>query len=120
MLRKRERYPAIPRLQYLRQLGAGVHVGHDASNVSGASIAVVSAAVPPDNIEVATANLRGIPVLTRAEILGELVEAKFGIAVTGTHGKTTTSSMIGLVMIEAGLDPTIILGEEAQEVPMGG
>jgi|CZCA01.1.fsa_nt_gi UDP-N-acetylmuramate--alanine ligase len=109
-----------PRLQYLRQLGAGVHVGHDASNVSGASIAVVSAAVPPDNIEVATANLRGIPVLTRAEILGELVEAKFGIAVTGTHGKTTTSSMIGLVMIEAGLDPTIILGEEAQEVPMGG
>jgi len=108
-----------PRLQYLRLLGAYVSVGHDPSNVAGASIVVVSAAIPPDNTEVKTANESGIPVVTRAEILGKLVGSKFGIAVTGTHGKTTTSSMIGVMMIEAGLDPTIILGEEAEQVPMG-
>jgi UDP-N-acetylmuramate--alanine ligase len=109
-----------PRLQYLHSLGANIHVGHDSSNVGDATIAVVSAAIPPDNIEVVTAREIGIPVFTRAEILGKLVASRFGIAVTGTHGKTTTSSMIGVMMIEAGLDPTIILGEEAQEVPMGG
>lgn len=108
------------RLEYLHRLGASVYVGHDSSHVAGASVAVVSAAIPPDNVEIAAANQSGIPVVTRAEILGKLVGSKFGIAVTGTHGKTTTSSMIGVVMIEAGLDPTIILGEEAQHVPMGG
>jgi UDP-N-acetylmuramate--alanine ligase len=108
------------RLEYLHSLGASVYVGHDPSNVAGASIAVVSAAIPPDNVEITTAIQNGIPVVTRAEILGKLVASKFGIAVTGTHGKTTTSSMIGVMMIEAGLDPTIILGEEAEHVPMGG
>ncbi len=109
-----------PRLQYLHRLGARVSVGHDPCNVAGASIVVVSSAVPPDNIEVKIARQSGIPVMTRAEILGKLVESKFGIAVTGTHGKTTTSSMIGVMMIEAGLDPTVILGEETELVPMGG
>ena len=99
---------------------ASVYVGHDPSNVEGADIAVISAAVPQDNVEVNAAVQSGIPVMTRAEVLGELVASKYGIAVTGTHGKTTTSSMIGTMLIEAGLDPTVILGEEAQHVPMGG
>ncbi|NLB74145.1 MAG: UDP-N-acetylmuramate--L-alanine ligase [Firmicutes bacterium] len=108
------------RLQCLHSLGASVCVGHDPTNVAGASVAVVSAAIPRDNVEIAAAKQSGIPVVTRAEALGKLVGSKFGIAVTGTHGKTTTSSMIGLMTIEAGLDPTIILGEEAEHVPMGG
>jgi UDP-N-acetylmuramate--alanine ligase len=108
------------RLQCLRSLGASVYVGHDPSNVAGASVVVASAAIPEDNVEITAAIQGGIPVLSRAEILGKLVGSGFGIAVTGTHGKTTTSSMIGVMMIEAGLDPTIILGEEAQHVPIGG
>lgn len=108
------------RLEYLESLGASVYVGHDPSNLEGADIAVISAAVPQDNVEVNAAVQSGIPVMTRAEVLGELVASKYGIAVTGTHGKTTTSSMIGTMLIEAGLDPTVILGEEAQHVPMGG
>jgi UDP-N-acetylmuramate--alanine ligase len=109
-----------PRLEYLRRLGASIHVGHTSSNVVGAGIAITSAAIPPGNIEIKTAEQEGIPIITRAEILGKLVDSKFGIAITGTHGKTTTSSMIGVMMVEAGLDPTIILGEEAQYAPMGG
>ncbi|MDK2930122.1 MAG: UDP-N-acetylmuramate--alanine ligase [Bacillota bacterium] len=109
-----------PRAQALRAAGADVHVGHSAALVEGASRIVVSAAVPRDNVEVLAAERLGIPTQSRAEVLGELMNPKLGIAISGTHGKTTTSSMVATILLEAGLDPTCILGEEVDAVPGGG
>ncbi len=94
----------------LVEMGAQIHFGHKAGNVAGADVAVYSAAVPMDNPEIQEAHKRAIPVIARTEMLAELMRLKYGIAISGTHGKTTTTSMIGLVMTEAGLDPTLVIG----------
>ncbi len=94
----------------LIKLGIPVAFGHKRENIFGANVLVVSSAVKEDNPEVAAARKDKIPVIRRAEMLGELMRMKFGIAVSGTHGKTTTTSMIGQILSSAGLDPTIVVG----------
>ncbi len=94
----------------LAGLGIEIHQGHDPAHVAGADLVVVSSAVPPDNPEVQAARQQGIAVVRRAEMLAELMRLKYGIAVAGTHGKTTTTSLVGTVLTEAGLDPTVIVG----------
>ena len=96
--------------QRLAGLGARIHAGHEASNVKDADVVVYSSAVTPDNPEVVEAARRKIPVIRRAEMLAEVMRLHHGIAVAGTHGKTTTTSLIGQIMIKAGLDPTVIVG----------
>jgi UDP-N-acetylmuramate--alanine ligase len=94
----------------LRALGIPVTVGHAADNLGHAQVVVVSSAVKADNPEIVAARARLIPVVRRAEMLGELMRLKWSIAIAGTHGKTTTTSMIGALLDEAGLDPTVING----------
>jgi len=94
----------------LAEQGIVVHYGHRAQNVAGADLVVVSSAVPHDNPEWVAASQAGIPVVKRAQILGEMMAGRFGIAVAGTHGKTTTSAWIAFVLAEMGLDPTFIVG----------
>ena len=94
----------------LARLGARVHESHSAAQVEGAQVVVTSSAVPPDNPEVLEAARLGIPVIPRAEMLAELMRLKFSVAVAGAHGKTTTTSMIALMLAEAGLDPTAVIG----------
>jgi UDP-N-acetylmuramate--alanine ligase len=94
----------------LARLGAKVFKGHRADRVRGADVAVISSAVKEDNVEVQEARLLKIPVIPRAEMLAELMRMKYGIAVAGSHGKTTTTSMIALVLEYGGFDPTIIVG----------
>ncbi|HET7135688.1 MAG TPA: UDP-N-acetylmuramate--L-alanine ligase, partial [Casimicrobiaceae bacterium] len=94
----------------LRSLGVAIAIGHDAANVAGADAVVVSTAIAPDNPEVAVAGERGIPIVPRALMLAELMRLKQGIAVAGTHGKTTTTSLIASVLAEGGLDPTFVIG----------
>ncbi len=91
-------------------VGVKVFEGHAADHVGDADVVVVSSAVKPANPEVAEAGRRGIPVIPRAEMLAELMRLKFSIAVAGSHGKTTTTSMIALVLERAGLDPTAVIG----------
>ncbi|HEX6440739.1 MAG TPA: UDP-N-acetylmuramate--L-alanine ligase [Stellaceae bacterium] len=94
----------------LVELGIPVAIGHQAENLSGAEVVVISSAVKPDNPEVVGARARRLPVVRRAEMLAELMRLKWPIAVAGTHGKTTTTSMIGGLLETAGLDPTVING----------
>ena len=94
----------------LASQGVRVHVGHDARFVGDAEMLVVSAAVPSTNSEVVEAHRRQIPVIPRAEMLAELMRLRYGIAVAGAHGKTSTTSMIALVLERAGLDPTAVIG----------
>jgi UDP-N-acetylmuramate--alanine ligase len=95
----------------LRSLGARVYVGHQEENLAGnPSVVVISTAVKYSNPEVLEARRRHIPVIARAEMLAELMRMKYGIAVAGSHGKTTTTSMIAAVLSTAGLDPTIVIG----------
>jgi UDP-N-acetylmuramate--alanine ligase len=94
----------------LETLGIRVTYGHDASRVGDADVVVISSAVRPTNPEVAEAISRQIPVIPRAEMLAELMRLRFAIAVAGAHGKTTTTSMIALVVERAGLDPTAVIG----------
>lgn len=94
----------------LRAMGIEVHVGHAAANLGDARVVVVSSAVKADNPEVTAARDRLVPVVRRAEMLGELMRLKWSIAVGGTHGKTTTTSLISAVLDGAGLDPTVING----------
>ncbi|HEX7615389.1 MAG TPA: UDP-N-acetylmuramate--L-alanine ligase [Thermoanaerobaculia bacterium] len=97
-------------------LGIRVHQGHRAENVAGADVVVYSSAVHESNPEVAAARAAGIPVIKRAEMLAEVMRVKRGIAIAGTHGKTTTTSMTGAILMAAGLDPTIIVGGRMREV----
>lgn len=99
-----------PITEHLKQLGAGISASHEAENVKGADVVVISSAIRDDNAEVQAAHDLGIPVIRRAEMLAELMRMKYGIAIAGTHGKTTTSSMTGLVLQEGQLDPTLIIG----------
>jgi len=94
----------------LRGLGVRVAEGHDAAHVGDAEVVVYSSAVRPDNPELADARRRRIPVIPRAEMLAELMRLRSGIAVAGAHGKTTTTSMVALVLERAGLDPTAVIG----------
>src|SRR6266700_2332684 len=94
----------------LASLGATIFNEHRAENVSGAEVVVVSSAVPPDNPELAEARALHIPVIQRAEMLAELMRLKYGIAVAGMHGKTTTTSMVAAVLAASGLDPTVVVG----------
>jgi UDP-N-acetylmuramate--alanine ligase len=96
--------------RHLAELGIRTQVGHDAHHVHDADVVVVSTAVAPDNPEVAAARERGIPVVPRALMLAELMRFKQGIAIAGTHGKTTTTSLVASVLAEGGLDPTFVIG----------
>jgi UDP-N-acetylmuramate--alanine ligase len=97
-------------LRRLTALGMPTYVGHDASHVRGADVLVTSTAVRPDNVEVLAARAQGIPIVPRAVMLAELMRMKQGIAIAGTHGKTTTTSLVASVLAEAGLDPTFVIG----------
>jgi UDP-N-acetylmuramate--alanine ligase len=94
----------------LAQLGATIYEGHDPSHVGNADVLVYSSAITPDNVEVQEAQRRNIPVIKRAEMLAELMRMKYGVAIAGTHGKTTTTSITGLVLTEGGFKPTVIIG----------
>jgi UDP-N-acetylmuramate--alanine ligase len=97
-------------VQRLRRLGATVFIGHDAANIADADAVVVSSAVDSSNPEVAAARLALMPVVPRAEMLAELMRFRYSIAVAGTHGKTTTTSLVASVLAEGGLDPTFVIG----------
>jgi UDP-N-acetylmuramate--alanine ligase len=100
-----------PTTERLRQLGAQVFDhGHAAANLSGAEVVVTSSAIARDNPEVAEARRLHVPVIQRAEMLAELMRLKYGIAIAGMHGKTTTTSMVAAVLAAGGLDPTVIVG----------
>ena len=94
----------------LAKLGATIYEGHDAAHVAGAKALVVSSAVDEQNPEVQEARRLQIPVIPRGELLAELMRLKYGIAVAGSHGKTTTTSMTATVLNHAGLDPTVVVG----------
>jgi UDP-N-acetylmuramate--alanine ligase len=94
----------------LARLGVKVAIGHEPANVGDADVVVVSSAVNAANPEVAEARRLRVPVIPRAEMLAELMRLRFGIAIAGAHGKTTTTSMIALVLERAGLDPTAVIG----------
>jgi UDP-N-acetylmuramate--alanine ligase len=99
-----------PITAHLAGLGARIHEGHDAANVGGAKAVVISSAVREDNPEVQEAHRLKIPVIPRGELLAELMRLKFGIAVAGSHGKTTTTSMLAAILSHAGQDPTVVVG----------
>jgi len=96
--------------QRLQRLGVRFFLGHRPENISQANVVVVSSAIREDNVEVITAKEKAIPVIPRAEMLAELMRMKDSIAVTGSHGKTTTTSLIGAILAQAGLDPTLVIG----------
>src|ERR1700722_12516446 len=99
-----------PVTERLRKMGAAIFEGHEDTHVSGAHVVVISSAVKPDNVELLEAHRLKIPVIPRAEMLAELMRLKYGIAVAGAHGKTTTTSMVASVLDAAGLDPTFVVG----------
>lgn len=94
----------------LKKLGAEIFHSHTANNILGVDVVVVSTAISKDNVEVEAARSRRIPVVPRAEMLAELMRFRHGVAVAGTHGKTTTTSLLATVFAEAGLDPTYVIG----------
>ena len=96
--------------QRLAGLGATIFEGHAAENITGAEVVVTTSAAPPDNPEVIEAHKLHIPVIPRAEMLAELMRLKYGIAIAGMHGKTTTTSMVAAVLAAGGLDPTVVVG----------
>lgn len=99
-----------PTTERLRGMGMQVHAGHAAEYLQGADVVVISSAIKEDNPELAAARAQRIPVVPRAEMLGELMRFRRGIAVAGTHGKTTTTSLLASVLAEAGYDPTFVIG----------
>jgi UDP-N-acetylmuramate--alanine ligase len=105
-----------PITERLQKLGASIFEGHSASNIDGAQVVVTSTAVRADNPEVVEAVRRQIPVIPRAEMLAELMRLKYGIAIAGSHGKTTTTSMVATVFDRAGFDPTIVVGGRASTI----
>jgi UDP-N-acetylmuramate--alanine ligase len=106
-------------LDSLRTAGARVVLGHAPKNVGDPDAVVVSSAIPPGNVEVRTATERGIPVLPRGEVLAALMRGLRGVAVAGTHGKTTTTSMIAVMLTRLGLDPTYVIGADLNEIGSG-
>lgn len=106
--------------QELEEVGIQVYSGHIGQQIEGADLVVISSAVDDTNPEVIEAKNRGIPIIKRAEMLGELMRLKFSIGIAGTHGKTTTTAMIGKIMTMAKLDPTVLIGGRAVEINSGG
>ncbi|HDM90424.1 MAG TPA: UDP-N-acetylmuramate--L-alanine ligase, partial [candidate division WOR-3 bacterium] len=104
----------------LEKLGIKIFYGHAPENVEGAEVVVVSTAIPPDNPEVLYAHEKKIPVIPRAEMLAELMRMKYSIAVSGAHGKTTTTSMIASILEKAGYDPTVVVGGRIRGMGTGG
>ncbi len=104
----------------LADAGVTVFTGHNAAHIDGAELVVVSSAVPASNPERTAANERGIPVMKRADLLGTLMEGAIGIAVAGSHGKTTTTGMIAAILLGSGQDPTVILGGTLPELGGNG
>ncbi|NLP17816.1 MAG: UDP-N-acetylmuramate--L-alanine ligase [Firmicutes bacterium] len=100
----------------LGDMGAVIHIGHRKENLNSPDLLVVSSAIPGANVEVVTAQELGIPVLQRGEMLAHLMDMKQGIAVAGSHGKTTTTSMISLLLEKNGLDPTVLIGGELNDI----
>jgi UDP-N-acetylmuramate--alanine ligase len=100
--------------QRLSSLGATIHFGHDTSNVSSPDVVVISSAVSAENPEVVAARAKKIPVIPRAEMLAELMRLKYSVTIAGAHGKTSTTSMTGILLQDAGLDPTIVIGGRLQ------
>ncbi len=100
----------------LIRLGAEIFYGHQSSNIKDVDVVVISSAVRPDNPEVLEARSRGIPVIPRAEMLAEIMRGKTGIAIAGTHGKTTTTSMTAQILMHAGLDPTVVVGGKVEAI----
>ncbi len=109
-----------PHLADLEAGGAVVYSGHDPAVAVKADAVVVSAAVPASDPEFAAARAAGVPVFTRAQLLGQLFEAKRGIGVTGTHGKSTTTAMVASILMHAGLDPVVMVGAGMSWAPSGG
>ena len=103
---------------HLKTLGADIRHNHSAENVSGKHVVVVSSAISDDNVEVQAAREQSIPVIPRAEMLAELMRMKYGIAIAGTHGKTTTTSLVATVLAAGNLDPTVVIGGRIKN--MGG
>ena len=103
-------------IRRLEALGAVVHIGHDAAHVAGANVVVASRAVPDLNTEIVAARYRGIPVLHRAQLLAQILEGRFGIAIVGTHGKTTTTAMTAHVLTLGGCDPTALIGGDVEDL----
>lgn len=97
-------------VERLREKGATVHIGHQASNVDGAGAVIISSAIKGDNVEVKAARAQGIPVVRRADMLAEIIRMKWTVACAGTHGKTTTTTMVAALLDGAGIDPTVING----------
>jgi len=104
-----------PFARTLAERGAVVHEGHSASNLNGAELVIISSAIAADNIEVVAAKQRGLPILKRADFLGRLMTGRLGIAVAGTHGKTTTTGLIAFLLDKCGFDPTFIVGGVLQD-----
>ena len=102
-------------IERLRALGISITIGHHADNLKHCKVLVVSSAISADNPELLAAQQRAIPIITRAEMLAELMRFRFGIAVAGTHGKTTTTSLIAALMSAAGLDPTYVIGGKLEK-----
>jgi len=94
----------------LKRLGVQIRVGHDAAHVQGADVVVYSSAVARDNPEVRAAQAAGIPIISRGEMLAELMRVKYAVVIAGSHGKTTTTSLVATVLRAAGLDPTVVVG----------
>ena len=95
---------------HLRSLGINVLIGHQAENITDSDVVVYSSAIKPENAELEAAHEHRIPIIPRAEMLAELMRFRLGIAVAGTHGKTTTTSMVASILAEAGFDPTYVIG----------
>jgi UDP-N-acetylmuramate--alanine ligase len=103
----------------LAKLGVTVYIGHEAAHIEGAQVVVTSTAVAADNPEVLSAQARGVPVIPRVEMLAEVARLKYTIAIAGTHGKTTTTSMVAAVLQAGGLDPTVIVGGRIKHLDSG-
>jgi len=103
----------------LAEKGAKIYVGHEAAQVTDADVVVFSSAVPPSNPELIAARRSGVPVIPRAAMLGELMRLKDGIAIAGSHGKTTTTSLVATVLRGAGLDPTVVIGGKLNALGSG-
>jgi len=97
-------------IRRLSDMGCNVFKGHSAAHIKGADVVVYSSAVPQDNPEIIRATELKIPVIPRAELLAELMRLKYGIAIAGAHGKTTTTSMVASILTAGGLDPTVVIG----------
>ena len=102
--------------QRLQRLGLSLHIGHDPANVAGADALTVSSAIDPSNIEVVEARRLRIPVFSRADVLANVASLRRTIAVAGTHGKTTTASMLSLILVEAGMKPSFIIGGDLNDI----